>query len=293
MPPGAEGGMPPGAEGGMPPGVKPSEATDQLMGGASSMASMYAPPGLDILGGVAKDKATSVDIPNELTSVPNIGAQAPTKEGKPGGEKKAEIIPEIKNPLGKYQKSQQKKNENMWETLTNIFKTIADATGISWLMSEINKLIAPQTKTPEEVAEEKKAHLRFQSPIKITKGFSGSLGAGSQSLIFPQLDPDKFREGAVTTGKEMFATSASYNQRSSAFNSKKLSESLSAIKLPELTIRDDKSQNEQSKETNSPNLPNIIFEKGAIQLTSANADELEQQMTDILKRAVRRAQVEE
>jgi hypothetical protein len=92
-------------------------------------------------------------------------------------------------------------------------------------------MLSPEKKTPEEELEAQKTHLRFQSPIKISKGYSGSLGAGAQSLIFPQLDPDKFRHTAVSTGKEMFS-----NYVSSGVSRKLNTSGTSTGSIPNVTV---------------------------------------------------------
>jgi hypothetical protein len=129
------------------PGVKPSEASSQLGGALGGAASMYLPPGLDTVAGVAKDKMTQTgNLPSDLTSVPDIGggsfSQAPDIN-PPGdvvgpNQKPLPIGTSGQPPLklGRFQKQKEQK-ESLIDTLGKIFKTIADATGLSWLAGKI------------------------------------------------------------------------------------------------------------------------------------------------------------
>jgi len=45
----------------------------------------------------------------------------------------------------------------------------------------------------------------LHSPFVVNEGTSGSI-KGATSLIFPDLDPKKFKETAIETGKDLFST---------------------------------------------------------------------------------------
>lgn len=57
-------------------------------------------------------------------------------------------------------------------------------------------------KLPGQESMQDQTHVRFQSPLRITKGFSGNV-AGKQEIILPQLDPNKFAKDAQDSGLRM------------------------------------------------------------------------------------------
>jgi TP901 family phage tail tape measure protein len=105
-----------------------------------------------------------------------------------------------------------------------IFQGVLDAVGFGWLGGlvgqgpDISKMPGVETFAPEKGSGmfdwlEKVLPIptslgSFRSPLKLYKGFSGAM---PQQVVFPQLDPDLFKQKAVETGRAMANESGGTN----------------------------------------------------------------------------------